>query len=465
MTRATLDDGLARIRAGHAALPDADAWLEGAGWDNDRWGGWPTAIDLERVAPGRKVALWAHDHHSLWVSSAALAASGVTSATGDPAGGVIRRLADGSPEGVLNETAARLVTGHIPLAGPDTVRAAVERLVPQLLRLGLVALHDPGGLSLDPSLDRVLAAYRALASDGALGVRVHACLRPEQLSNAIDAGLRSGKPLGADPLDRLRLGWLKCFADGTLGSRTAALLEPLDLPGEPPPPNDGFGVWMTEPEALADLATRAAEARIATIIHAIGDAAVRVSLDVLGPTVGRTPLVPRLEHVQLVADDDLERFAALGVAASVQPVHVRSDAQKARHIWGARAERRGYPFGRLARSGALVSFGTDAPVEPFDPWPGIACAVTRAAPEWPAGTAPFGHQEAMSLARAVRSACVVPAVTAGEGRERGRLVPGHRADMVILPTAALAEPVEIGGALWHARPTRVLMDGEVVFEA
>ena len=247
----TLDDGLARIRAGHAALPDADAWLEGAGWDNDRWGGWPTAIDLERVAPGRKVALWAHDHHSLWVSSAALAASGVTSATGDPAGGVIRRLADGSPEGVLNEAAARLVTGHIPLAGPDTVRGAVERLVPQLLRLGIVALHDPGGLSLDPSLDRVLAAYRALASDGALGVRVHACLRPEQLSNAIDAGLRSGAPLGADPLDRLRLGWLKCFADGTLGSRTAALLEPLDLPGEPPPPNDGFGVWMTDPEALA----------------------------------------------------------------------------------------------------------------------------------------------------------------------------------------------------------------------
>ena len=222
---------------------------------------------------------------------------------------------------------------------------------------------------------------------------------------------------------------------------------------------------MTDPEALAELATRAVEAGIATIIHAIGDAAVRVSLDVLGPTVGRTPLVPRLEHVQLVADDDLERFAALGVAASVQPVHVRSDAQKARHIWGARAERRGYPFGRLARSGALVSFGTDAPVEPFDPWPGIACAVTRAAPDWPAGTAPFGPQDAMSLARAVRSACVVPAVTAGEGRERGRLVPGHRADMVILPAAALAEPVEIGGALWHARPTRVLMDGEVVFEA
>ena len=461
---ATLDEGLARIRAGHASLTDSDAWLEGAGWDNDRWGRWPTALDLEGVAPGRKVALWAHDHHSLWVSAPALAAAGVTASTADPAGGVIRRAADGSPDGVLNEAAARLVTRHVPLAGPDTVRAAVGRLVPELLRLGIVALHDPGGLSLDPSLDRVLAAYRSLAADGALGVRVHACLRPEQLSNAIDAGLRSGQPLGPDPLDRLRLGWLKCFADGTLGSRTAALLEPLDLPGEPPPPNDGFGVWMTEPQDLADLATRAVDAGIATIIHAIGDAAVRVSLDILGPTVGRTPLVPRLEHVQLVADSDLGRFAALGVAASVQPVHVRSDAEKARYIWGPRAEARGYPFGRLARSGALVSFGTDAPVEPIDPWPGIACAVTRAAPDWPAGTAPFGPLDAMSLARALRSACLVPALTAGE-RDRGRLVAGHRADLVTVPAAALAEPVEVGGALWHARPDRVLLDGEVVFEA
>src|SRR6185503_11210274 len=231
--------------------------------------------------------------------------------------------------------------------------------------------------------------------------------------------------------------------------RTAALLEPLDLPGEPPPPNDGFGVWMTEPQDLDDLATRAVDAGIATIIHAIGDAAVRVSLDILGPTVGRTPLVPRLEHVQLVADSDLGRFAALGVAASVQPVHVRSDAEKARYIWGPRAEARGYPFGRLARSGALVSFGTDAPVEPIDPWPGIACAVTRAAPDWPAGTAPFGRLDAMSLARALRSACLVPALTAGE-RDRGRLVAGHRADLVTVPAAALAEPVEVGGALWHA---------------
>lgn len=462
---ATIDEGLERVRAAHVAVPDDDAWLEGAGWDADRWGGWPTAARLDAAAPGRRIALWAHDHHALWASAAALRFAAVSASTPDPAGGVIRRLADGAPEGVLHETAARLVTMHVPLASADVVRAAVERLQPAVIAAGVVALHDPGGLGLDPSLDRVLGAYRALAAAGGLAVRVHACLRPEQLANALSAGLRSSARLGPDPLDRLRLGWLKCFADGTLGSRTAALLEPLaDLPGETPPPNDGFGVWMTDPDELDELATRAAANGIATIIHAIGDAAVRASLEVLAPTVGVTPLVPRLEHVQLVHEADLPRFASTGVAASVQPVHVRSDAAKARALWGRRGEAWGYPFGRIARTGALVCFGTDAPVEPFDPWPGIACAVTRAAPTWDAGVAPFGPQDAMSLPRALRSACLSPAISAGE-RDRGRLVGGHRADVVVVPAAAFEEPVEVGGALWHARPSRVLIDGEVAFEA
>jgi predicted amidohydrolase YtcJ len=221
---------------------------------------------------------------------------------------------------------------------------------------------------------------------------------------------------------------------------------------------------MTPPDELQWVASRAAEAGIATTIHAIGDAAVRAALDALSPTVGRTSLVPRLEHVQLLADGDLPRFAGEGIAASVQPIHVRSDAAKARRLWGDRAEARGYPFGRLARSGALVCFGTDAPVEPVDPWPGLACAVTRAAPDWPAGTAPFGLQEAMTLERALRAQCVDPARSAGEF-DRGRLTAGQRADLVVIPAAALQEPVEVGGALWRARPRLVILGGREAFEA
>jgi len=459
----TLDEGLRRVAA--AATADGGrGWIEGKGWDADRWGRWPAAADLERVAPGRPVALWAHDHHALWVSAEAFRRAGIDREHADPDGGVIRRDEHGEPTGVLHESAARLVLGRIPRPDPTTIERAVAALVPDLLALGVVALHDPGALSLETGLGSAIAAYRALAADGRLGVRVHACIRPEQLDTALAGGHRSGAPLGEDPLGRLRLGWLKCFADGTLGSRTAALIEPLEpQPGEPPPPNDGFGVWMTEPDELAALAARAAGGGIGTMIHAIGDHAVRASLDALAPTVGRSAVQQRLEHVQLVAAEDLGRFASLGIAASVQPVHVRSDAAKARRLWGARADERGYPFGALDAGGTLVCFGTDAPVEPIDPWPGLACAVTRAAPGWPAGTPPFGLPHAMPLWRAIRAATHNPALSAGEP-DRGRLVPGQRADVVVVPLEALAEPVAVGGALWSARPTRVFLDGEVVFE-
>lgn len=459
---ASLDAALDRVRLAAEGSADHDTWIEGAGWDADRLGRWPTADDLESAAPGRRIALWAHDHHALLVSRRALREAGVRDDRTDPAGGVIRRDDRGAATGVLHETATRLIGDRIPPSSAAAIEAALRPLVRELVSLGVVAAHDPGGLSTRRDLAGPFDVYRALAARAELGMRVHACIRPEQLDAAAAQGLRSGAPLGPDPRRRLRMGWLKTFADGTLGSRTAALLEPLDpVPGEPPPPNDGYGVWMTPPEGLRDQAARAAGLGIATQVHAIGDAAVRAALDALAPTVGVTPLMPRVEHAQLVADADVPRFASLGIAASMQPIHVRSDAAKARELWGPRAEARGYALAALAATGAVVASGTDAPVEPVDPWPGIACAVTRGAPSWPAGTLAFGRGNALSLWRAVRSSCVDPARSAGE-RDRGRLVAGCRADVVVLPAAALAEPVEVGGALWHARPRMVLIDGEVV---
>ena len=334
---------------------------------------------------------------------------------------------------------------------------AVRRCARELVALGVVAVQDPGSMAARSDLGGPLEAYRRLAAGGDLPLRVHASIRAEQLAAAREAGVRSGRPLGPDPLDRLRLGWLKIFADGSLGSRTAALLEPMErAAGEAAPPNDGLGVWLATPKRLGELAADAASIGIATQIHAIGDAAVRAALDALAPTVGATPLMPRVEHAQLVADDDVARFAALAIAASVQPVHLRSDVDKARALWaGDRAERRAFPLAALASTGAVVAFGTDAPVEPLDPWPGIACAVTRSAPSWPPGTAPLGPSQALSLWRAIRATCLDPAISAGE-LDRGRLVAGHRADIVVLPAAAIEEPVEPGGALWNARPRLVL---------
>ncbi|HEX2756326.1 MAG TPA: amidohydrolase family protein, partial [Candidatus Limnocylindrales bacterium] len=156
-------------------------------------------------------------------------------------------------------------------------------------------------------------------------------------------------------------------------------------------------------------------------------------------------------------------FARAGIAASIQPVHVRADAPSARLLWGDRAETRGYPMRSLLEAGAVVAFGTDAPVEPIDPWPGLSMAVTRIDGSWPPGAEPFGPDERLTLAEALRAACVAPAVTAAEP-DRGRLTPGQRADLVVIPAEALVHPIEPGGALATARPRLVMIDGEAVFE-
>ncbi|MEA2608019.1 MAG: hypothetical protein QOJ75_262, partial [Chloroflexota bacterium] len=169
----TLDEGLARIAAAHVRLGDPDAWLEGHGWDSDRWGRWPTAADLERVAPGRRCAIWAHDHHALWVSRAALATGGVDRDTPDPDGGVIRRDPAGDPEGVLYEAGTRLVTIHVPSISVDELESALVAVGRELLSYGVVAAHDPGRLAPDPDLSWSFPAYRHLADTGRLPIRVH----------------------------------------------------------------------------------------------------------------------------------------------------------------------------------------------------------------------------------------------------------------------------------------------------
>jgi predicted amidohydrolase YtcJ len=460
---ATLDEGLAAIRAAHEALP-ADAWLEGHGWHNDRWGVWPTADDLERVAPGRSVALWAHDHHALWVSRAAMASAGIDAERADPGGGIIRRDESGAPTGVLHESAARIVMDRVPAASPDAVETSIVRLCRDLIRLGVVAVHDPGALSLQEGLGAGIAAYRALDERGDLPIRVHAAIRSEQLAAAAEAGLRSGDPLGP-PGGRARFGWLKLFADGTLASRTAALLDPIEPEeGRPLPPGTERGIWLTDPEEVADLARRAADAGVTTMVHAIGDRSCRVTLDALEPTAGRTALMPRLEHVQLLHPDDRPRFARAGIAASIQPVHVRADAPIALRLWGDRAETRGYPMRSLVESGAVVAFGTDAPVEPIDPWPGLSMAVTRIDGTWPEGIPPFGREERLTLEQTLRAACLAPAITAAEDTDRGRLTVGQRADLIVIPAEALTNPVEPGGALATARPRVVVIDGDIAFE-
>jgi predicted amidohydrolase YtcJ len=262
----------------------------------------------------------------------------------------------------------------VPPPDDATVRRALGSYGQELLRLGIVSAHDPARLTSDPA-NHVLDIYAELAEEEALPIRVRACVRADGLDNAIERGLGSGGALGEADRSMLSFGWLKLFADGTLGSKTAALLEPIEGGSDK-------GLFLSPPDELAALAARAADAGIATMIHAIGDAACRSALDALAPTAVKVPFMPRLEHVQLLDATDRPRFRGLGIAASVQPVHLREDATTARNDWGSRAESNGYAWRSLLDSGATLAFGTDAPVEPADPWPGIAIAVLRRDPSW-----------------------------------------------------------------------------------
>ncbi|HEY8869956.1 MAG TPA: amidohydrolase family protein [Candidatus Limnocylindrales bacterium] len=476
LTDLSLDGALSLIGEAHARARDDGAWLVGAGWDIDHFGAWPTATDLATIAPGRRIALWSRDHHAIWASPEGLTAAGVGERTVDPPGGRIRRDPDGRPEGVLLENAATLAASAIPPPTVEALELEVPALARELLELGIAAVHDPGSLLPDPRLERAVVAFGHLSDRGELPIRVHLSIRRDGLAAARSRSLRSGepigsmprprgsspRPIGSTPEPRAHMGWLKLFADGALGSRTAALLGPQG--GSPAgSPGDGSRIFVTQPGELAELAREAVDAGIASQIHAIGDAAVRAALGALEPIAGRSNIRPRIEHVQLLHPADVSRFATAGIVASVQPSHLRTDAAPARAEWGERAEADGYPYGALAAAGATLAFGSDAPVETIDPWPGLELAATRRSPDWPEGTPPFGPAQALALERILRAACVGAAVAAGESR-RGRLRPRSPADLIVIPVAALAEPVEVGGPLGRVRPRLVLVEGQVVVE-
>jgi predicted amidohydrolase YtcJ len=337
-----------------------------------------------------------------------------------------------------------------------TLGSAITVFARTLLSLGVVGVHDPGDLLADATLSGGFGATTALADRGELPIRVHCSIRAPALATAVERGLRTGQTLGGDGSDRVTMGWLKLFADGALGSRTALLLQPYEGTAE-------LGIAVTSTDDLASFASRATAAGILPQIHAIGDAALRAAIAALIPIAPAAGPMARVEHVQLADPADLPAMAAARIGASIQPVHLRSDVFKAREAWGRRAEARAFPLRSLLAVGVTTAFGTDAPVEPPDPWPGISIAVTRSAPTWSSRT-PFAPAQAVPLAAALRAATRGPATLAGQP-DRGHLGVGAHADFIAIPAAALAEPTGRDGALWHTRPAFTAVGGDVVFES
>ena len=438
---------------------DEDGWLLGHGWTFAALGEHPDAAWLDEAAPGRPVALWAHDHHSRWLSARAIQVGGLA-AVGDPPAGRIERDVDGRPTGVMYEAAAGLIDTCVPPATADDVDWAVGAYARTLAELGVTSVHDPGGVAPDPELRGGPVHYRDMACAGRLPLRVMASVREDQLERAIEIGFRSGQPAEGDERGRYRDGWLKLFSDGALGSRTAALLAPYEA-DDPAglPPGGARGMPVRTHEQLAEVAGRAAEAGIASEIHAIGDAAVRTVLDVIEGLPAVPGAMHRVEHAQLVDPADIVRFGALGIPASVQPSHLLSDAAAMRTSWGARSAT-AFPLAALEAAGALLPFGTDAPVESADPWPGLAAAVTRRGTGW-AATEAFYPEQAIGLDRALRGACLDGPRSAFV-HDQGHLDTGARADLLVVPATIFDEPAD-PDVIATARPHATLLDGEVVY--
>lgn len=454
----TLQEALERIEERHRQLPRG-AWLRGGGWDASLWpdldGPWPTAALLDRVAPDRPVALDSKDLHALWVNTHTLRLAGITRHTPDPPGGVIvRDPQTGEPTGVLKERARELVTRLFPPEDEGAWARALEEALPALWAEGITAVHV---LNDQPDM-RNFRALQRLREDGKLQLRALLYIPADRQEEAIRLGLRSGF---GDA--HLRIGGIKYFLDGTLGSRTAALLEPYV--GEP----DNTGVLVSDPEALLEGVLQASRNGLAVAVHAIGDRANRLALDIFEQvrleetTRGRPPLPHRVEHVQLLHPADIPRLAALDLVASMQPIHATQDMILAQTHWGAARTRWSYAWRTLLRQGTRLVFGSDAPVEQPSVIAGLHAALTRRRADGSPQTEGWIPEERLCLYQALHAYTLAPATVEGASAWRGSIVPGKVADLVVLnahlPSVVHRDPM----ALLEVRVAMTLFEGRVVF--
>ena len=406
------------MRPSKRRVESSGSWILGQGWDQERWPDprFPTAVDLDRVAPAHPLALRAKSGHALVANSLALQMAGIAVETPDPPGGRIGRDANGRPNGMLFEDSAmRLVSDLIPPPEPEEVDGALREAFPNAWRAGLTAIHDMDG---PPAFD----AYRRLHVLGSLGLRVVNYFPANMLDDALeivpDADLDD---------DWLRVGGVKVFLDGALGSHTAAMLAPYE--GEP----GNVGVVTTDEDALRALACRAVAGELPLAVHAIGDRANRMALDVLTEVspAGGDRLLHRIEHVQLLHPDDVGRLSALGVVASMQPIHATQDSEMADRYWGDRC-RTAYAWRGLLDTGTVLAFGSDCPVEDLNPFLGIHAAVTRCRTDGSPGPEGWYPEQRLTVEEAVHAYTLGAAYAGGMDDRLGSLTPGKLADLVVL---------------------------------
>jgi len=431
-----------------------DRWLLGGEWDHDRTfaGKLPTAAMLDKYVPSRPVLLRRYDGHMGVANSSAMKLAGITEKTADPSGGVIYRDAAGRPTGLLRDNAMDLIERLIPSPDDLEIAEAVRAAMDEIRQNGVTSVQDMDG-SDSESRRKLFRIYQELARNGRLSFRVD--LRWPLAQWRELASLGAAANFGND---WVRIGGVKGFVDGSLGSSTAKMFEPyLNEP-------DSRGVFVTQKAKLREYILGADSARLSVAVHAIGDEANASILDIFSDVAKENGLRDRrfrIEHAQHLRPADIARFKSLGVIASMQPYHIVDDGRWAEGRIGAGRCASSYANRALLDSGAILAFGSDWSVAPLSPLLGIDAAVNRRTLDGKNKDGWYAAQK-ISVAEALSAYTIGSAYAAFQERERGVLKPGLFADFVVISRDILSSDERD-----HIADTQVLMtvvNGQVVFE-
>ncbi|MEM8861358.1 MAG: amidohydrolase [Chloroflexota bacterium] len=438
-----------RIKVAAEATPNGE-WLKGRGWKNELWKDTsiPTVQQLDALAPNHPCFLRDKSGHAGWANSAALAIACIDKNTVDPVGGEIQRDADGNLTGILFETAMQLVYAVIPEPTDQQVVDAMREAQQKCWEVGLVGIHDFDG----PDCFKGL---QSLHKNSELGLRFYKNIPAPMVDNAIATGLQT------DFGDEwLRIGSVKIFADGALGPRTALMVEPYEGT------TDTYGITVVDKEGMYEIASKAAANNLSVTVHAIGDKANHDILDVYEAVRKEeaergqgTALRHRIEHVQILVEEDLNRLAELDVVASMQPIHCTSDMEMADKHWGMRTQY-SYAWRTMLNSGALLVFGSDCPVEPIDPMLGIYAAVTRKKLDGSYAPNGWHPEQILSMEETIRAFTLAAAETAGTQQTQGSISPGKLADMTVFDQDLFTvDPEQIK----ETNVSGTIIDGQIKF--
>lgn len=443
------EEVVARVVA-RAKTAQPGSWIQGRGWDQNDWGDtrFPTHEALSRAVPDHPVVLTRIDGHALLANARAMAAAGVTSATPDPEGGRILRLKDGTPSGVFVDNAQGLVERAVPAMTRDERKEALKAAVAEANRWGLVGVHDAG------ESESTIAVLEELAKEGALNLRAYVMIGDDSaaLAHFFERGPQSALYDG-----HLWIRSIKLYADGALGSRGAALLDPYsDDPGN-------YGLLVSAPEHIRAVAVEALRHGFQVCTHAIGDRANRLTLDAYEAALNEVPTADhrfRIEHAQILNQSDIPRFAELGVIPSMQAVHQTSDMYWAEQRLGGGRLYGAYAWRALLETGVVIPDGSDFPVEGVNPLRSFHSAVSREDENnWPPGG--WHPEEKMTRAEALKGMTIWPAYAAFEEDVMGSLSPGKYADFVVLDRDIMRIPES---DILRTRVLATYIAGKAVYE-